>query len=225
MYSSDSRSSPAAAASPDDQDDDAIIARSVFDPEEFTTLFRRHAPAIQRYVTRRIGPAAADDVVAETFLVAFARRGSFRAGRSDALPWLYGIATNLVRRHWRTEVRQLRLLARTGVDPVTTSFADRVDDAISAADTHARLGAALAGLPAGQRDALLLLAWGGLGYDDVAAALGVPIGTVQSRISRARARLRQTLSDENLVSPQPHEAHPAAQQVLPAGPISGGDFQ
>ena len=99
-------------------------------------------------MTRRIGADAADDVVAETFLIAFRQRASFRPDCPDARPWLYGIATNLVRRHRRTEVRQLRLLARTGVDPVAEPFTDRVDERVSAASVNARLGAAvLARLP------------------------------------------------------------------------------
>jgi RNA polymerase sigma factor (sigma-70 family) len=188
-------------------EDAELIQRSLADPEQFAVLFRRHAAVIQRYVTRRIGPHAADDVVAETFLAAFRQRGSFRAGPAggagtantagsgDALPWLYGIATNLVRRHWRTEVRQLRVLARTGADPVVADFAPRVDESVSAASANAVLAAGLAALPAAQRDALLLVAWGGLTYEQVAAATGVPLGTVQSRISRARRRLRAALAE------------------------------
>jgi RNA polymerase sigma-70 factor, ECF subfamily len=177
-------------------EDAELIQRSLADPEQFAVLFRRHAAVIQRYVTRRIGPHAADDVVAETFLAAFRQRGSFRAaGSGDALPWLYGIATNLVRRHWRTEVQQLRVLARTGADPVVADFAPRVDESVSAASANAALAAGLAALPAAQRDALLLVAWGGLTYEQVAAATGVPLGTVQSRISRARRRLRAALAE------------------------------
>ncbi len=176
-------------------DDGAIIRLSISDPEQFAVVFRRHAPAIQRYVTRRIGAEPADDVVAETFLVAFRQRASYRDDGRDCLPWLYGIATNLVGRHWRTEVRQLRLLARTGADPVTEAFTERVDAAVTADAAKGRLAAALAGLPAGQRDALLLVAWARLSYDQAALAIGVPLGTVQSRVSRARARLRQQLAD------------------------------
>lgn len=218
---------PSAAAAPDPgEDDGSILARSVGDPEQFATLFRRHSPVIQRYVTRRIGPAAADDVVAETFLVAFRQRASYRTDCPDARPWLYGIATNLVRRHWRTEVAQLRLLARTGTDPVTESFTEHVDDALSATSVEAQLGAALAALPGPQRDALLLVAWGGLRYDEVAIATGVPIGTVQSRVSRARGRLRQALGDSGaLSSPRPRQSSPAVRRVRPASPLSGGDFQ
>jgi DNA-directed RNA polymerase specialized sigma24 family protein len=79
-----------------------VIARSLSDPEQFALLFRRHAPVIQRYVTRQIGPQPADDVVAETFLVAFRRRAAYRLDQRDCLPWLYGVATNLVGRHRRS---------------------------------------------------------------------------------------------------------------------------
>ena len=178
-------------------DDATVIRDSMSDPERFAILVRRHAPAIQRYVTRRIGREAAEDVVAETFLIAFRQRGYYTDDGRDCLPWLYGIATRLAHRHWRGETRQLNLLARTGIDPVTEPFTDRVDAEVSANAAKARLAAAVARLPAGQRDALLLLVWADLSYDQIARATGVPMGTVQSRISRARRRLRKQLADLN----------------------------
>jgi len=178
-------------------DDATVIRDSMSDPERFAVLVRRHAPAIQRYVTRRIGREAAEDVVAETFLIAFRQRGYYTDDGRDCLPWLYGIATRLAHRHWRGETRQLNLLARTGIDPVTEPFTDRVDAEVSANAAKARLAAAVARLPAGQRDALLLLVWADLSYDQIARATGVPMGTVQSRISRARRRLRKQLADLN----------------------------
>jgi len=178
-------------------DDATVIRDSMSDPECFTVLVRRHAPAIQRYVTRRIGREAAEDVVAETFLIAFRQRSYYTDDGRDCLPWLYGIATRLAHRHWRGETRQLNLLARTGIDPVTEPFTDRVDAEVTANAAKARLAAAVARLPASQRDALLLLVWADLSYDQIARATGVPMGTVQSRISRARRRLRKQLADLN----------------------------
>jgi RNA polymerase sigma factor (sigma-70 family) len=213
MSTEDAWSSPADRPG----DDAAVIALSMTDPEQFAVLFHRHAPAILRYVRRRIGPHAADDVVAETFLVAFRQRDGYRADYRDALPWLYGIATNLAGRHCRAEVRQLRLLARTGTDPVVEPFTDRVDAAVSADSAKTRLAGALARLPASQRDALLLVAWGGLTYDQVATVTGVPLGTVQSRVNRARKRLRLALGDLDpsaAIDPCPSEAGP--RRVLPA---------
>jgi DNA-directed RNA polymerase specialized sigma24 family protein len=97
-----------------DADDATVIQLSRHEPEQFTVLFRRHAPAIQRYVVRRLGANAADDIVAETFLLAFGQRTSYDLARADARPWLYGIATNLIGRHRRAEIRLYRALARIG---------------------------------------------------------------------------------------------------------------
>jgi RNA polymerase sigma-70 factor (ECF subfamily) len=185
-----------AHADPDaDADDATVIKRSRHEPEQFTVLFRRHAPHIQRYVVRRLGPDAADDIVADTFLLAFRQRGRYDPARTDARPWLYGIATNLIGRHRRAEIRLYRALARTGADPVCEPFTDRVDDRVSAGHASPLVAAALARLPAELRDTLLLAAWTNLSYEAIGLALGVPVGTVRSRLSRARARLRRTLGD------------------------------
>ena len=178
-----------------DADDATVIGLSRYEPEHFTVLFRRHAPHIQRYVVRRLGPDAADDIVAETFLLAFRHRDRYDAAHADARPWLYGIATNLIGRHRRAEVRLYRALARTGADPVTEPFTDRVDDRVSAGHASRQLATALARLPADSRDTLLLAAWSGLSYEEIAVALGVPVGTVRSRLSRARGKLRRALGD------------------------------
>ena len=173
--------------------DAEVILLSRQHPEVFASLFRRHGPPIQRYVARRLGPDAADDVLAETFLIAFEQRTRYDGTRANALPWLYGIATNLVGRHRRAEVRQLKAFSRSGVDPVVAAFTDAADDRLSADATKPRLAAALAGLRPGYRDALLLVAWGGLSYEEASAALQIPVGTVRSRINRARTRLRSAL--------------------------------
>ncbi|HEY1623916.1 MAG TPA: RNA polymerase sigma factor [Streptosporangiaceae bacterium] len=177
------------------QTDADVIALSRHEPEQFTVLFRRHAPYIQRYVAR-LGPDAADDIVAETFLLAFRQREKYDHSRADARPWLYGISTNLIGRHRRAEIRLYRALARTGADPVLEPFTDRVDERVSASDVSGQLAAALAKLSAGVRDTLLLAAWGDLTYAEIATALGVPVGTVRSRLSRARSKLRQILQQE-----------------------------
>ena len=122
----------AANADLDAGDDAALIARSLHAPECFGVLFDRHAPAIGRYIARRLGPDAADDLVAETFLVAFRRRDHYDLTHGDARPWLYGIATRLIGRHRRQEVRFFRAIARTGVDPAAEAVADQVIDRIAA---------------------------------------------------------------------------------------------
>lgn len=177
---------------PETLDDAEVIARSRDDPERFAVLFTRHAPVLKRYVVRRLGAEAAEDIVAETFTAAFRQRARYDLTRTDALPWLYGIATNLIGRHRRSEITAYRALARTGVDPVTEPFTDRVEGRMAARQA---LAGALARLPAGHRDALLLVTWAGLSYEEAAAALGVAVGTIRSRVNRARAKLRKFLGD------------------------------
>lgn len=175
--------------------DRQALASSVSHPDQFAVLFHAHAAAIQRYVTRRVGVDAAVDVVAETFLVAFRKRHTYRDDRGSPRAWLYGIATNVVRGHRRTELKHLRLLAKRGLDPVTEPFVDQVTQMVSAQSLNSRLAAGLSRLPTAQRDAILLLAWAGLTYDEIAAATRVPRGTVQSRVSRARKKLRRSLGN------------------------------
>src|SRR3989440_6231746 len=98
-------------------DDDAgLIAESCHVPERFGAVFDRHAASIHGYIARRLGRDAADDLVAEVFLVAFRQRGGYDTGQPSARPWLYGIATRLISRRRRGEVRLFRALAPTGVD-------------------------------------------------------------------------------------------------------------
>lgn len=182
--------------------DAVIISRSLDEPELFALIFRRHAPVIHRYVTRRLGPSVAEDVCAEVFLAAFRQRHRYAPDRLDARPWLFGIATNLVGRQRRAEVRALRALERTGADPVTEGFEAGSDARLGAEAVNRRLAAALADLRPGYRDALLLVAWGDLTYEEIAVALGVPVGTVRSRVNRARSRMRAALGGADPTSIQ-----------------------
>jgi RNA polymerase sigma factor (sigma-70 family) len=185
---------PARAAGDVDRVTDAdLIRSSSTEPERFAALFDRYADQIHSYVARRLGTTAADDVVAETFLIAFRRRASYDASRPVARPWLYGIATTLIAQHRRDEERFYRALSRTGVDPLPEPMAETVVRRLAAQDLHRRLAGALAGLASRDRDVLLLVAWGGLRHDEIAEALSVPVGTVGSRLHRARAKLRAAL--------------------------------
>jgi RNA polymerase sigma-70 factor, ECF subfamily len=188
--------------------DGLVIQLSRHEPQQFGMLFRRHATEIKRYVVRRLGTDDADDVVADTFMLAFMRRDRYDPDRADARPWLYGIATNLIGRHRRDEIRYYRALARTGTDPVMEPFTDQVDARVSATAATRRLATALAKLPASHRDALLLVAWGDLSYEETAAALSVPVGTVRSRLHRARSTLKRTLSgsDQSPLRPEEHDS-------------------
>lgn len=174
--------------------DAELIERSLRVPETFATIFDRHAPHIQRYLARRLGQQVADDLLAETFLAAFAKRGRYDLGRPDARPWLYGIATNLVGQHRREEVRRYRM---PSVVPDESDHADRVAADVTAQAMRSMLTGALASLSTADRDVLLLIAWEQLSYDEVAAALGVPVGTVRSRLHRARRKVREALGTDN----------------------------
>jgi RNA polymerase sigma factor (sigma-70 family) len=177
--------------------DGEAISASLAEPSAFETVFDRHFAAVHRFVRRRVGLAIADDVASETFVRAFAGRARFDTGRATALPWLLGIAVNLISRHYRDEDRQLRAYARTGVDPVFGNE-DALVTRLDAAATKQRLAAALADLRPEERDVLLLHAWADLGYDELAEALGIPVGTVRSRLSRARTNVRERLAQDEV---------------------------
>ncbi len=126
--------------------------------------------------------------------MAFQRRRAYNAAYADARPWLYGIATNLVGRRRRDEARWLRAIARSSGDSPAESFAEQVTDRVAAQAIRGRLASALGRLPGGQRDVLLLTARG-LSCQEIAAAIGVPLGTVASRLARARRKVRAELQD------------------------------
>jgi RNA polymerase sigma factor (sigma-70 family) len=176
-------------------DDAAVIESSWLEPERFAVLFDRHAPHIYRYLARRAGRQVADDLVAETFLAAFAKRNRYDLSHPDARPWLYGIATNLVGQHRRDQARQDRITrAAAAAEPEVPGHADRVAADVTAQAMRTLLEGALAVLSAGDRDVLLLIAWEQLTYQEVSRALAIPVGTVQSRLHRARTKVRQVLA-------------------------------
>jgi len=181
-------------------DDADVIERSWDDPEQFAALFDRHAPRIHRYVARRAGREVADDLVAETFLAAFAKRRGYDLGYADAGPWLYGIATNLVGQHRRDEVRQFRIRQAAIPELDVPGHAERVAGDVTARALRGLLAAALARLPGGDRDVLILIAWEQLTYAETARALGIPVGTVRSRLSRVRTRLREEIAGASSVA-------------------------
>ena len=176
--------------------DSDIIQRSRDRPGEFGELFERHAPTLLRYVSRRIGPDAAPDVISETFLVAFKKRTTFDADRESALPWLFGIATRELKRHLRDERGMLRSIAASPLEHLAPDTIDQLATRLDAATQVALLGKALGALPRRDRDTLLLYAWGDLTYEGVAQATGTSVGTVKSRIYRARKRLQNTITSQ-----------------------------
>ncbi|MEV0381874.1 RNA polymerase sigma factor [Nonomuraea sp. NPDC050643] len=177
--------------------DSELVSASWTEPEAFAELFDRYSAMLYRYVSKRLGPEPAEDLVGETFLVAFSRRRSYDLAYPDARPWLFGILTKLISRHHRKEAARYRALLRAPVDFEVESPADRVAAGVTAQAARAELAGALAALPAKDRDVLLLIAWGDLTYEEVARALGIPVGTVRSRLNRGRRKVRAALGDSN----------------------------
>lgn len=170
--------------------DSDIIRRSLQNPAAFAELYDRHATLIYRYAARRAGQHAAEDVMSETFLVAFERRDAFDMTVDDARPWLYGIATTLLKKHVRLEIASWRGIVAAGSAEVDVDAIDAASSRIDAEISVVKLGAALRRMSARDRDVLLLHAWTDLDYQAIATALKVPIGTVRSRLNRARRLLR-----------------------------------
>ena len=117
---------PGSVAGPENRTDAAVIAAADQDTEQFAVLYDRYAAGLHRYAYRRLGPEHAEDVVAETFAIAFRRRRTYDRSRPDARPWLYGIATKEIARWHRSEEARLRAWARSDVGRPDESLADRV---------------------------------------------------------------------------------------------------
>jgi RNA polymerase sigma factor (sigma-70 family) len=156
--------------------------------ETFVVWCHRHGPAVHAYLARRAGRQAADDLFGEVWLRAFSARDSYDALLGGPLPWLYGIAGNVLRAHWRAcgRTQALPLLAPT--DPW-----DEADDRLDAVAQLACLRSALGALTDEEREVLLLVAWERLTPTEVARTLCIPPGTARSRLHRARLVMRDKL--------------------------------
>ena len=157
----------------------------------FDEVFAAEFEPLHGYISRRLGVSASDDLTAETFAIAYRRWGDLDPSR-PVKPWLYGIASNLIRHHWRKERRMLRAYARTGVDAVLAEDEASVER-LDAQAMRPVLAAALAELRHEEREILLLHAWAELSDSEIAESLSLPAGTVKSRLSRAREHLRNHL--------------------------------
>lgn len=190
--------------------DAEVVARSLRDPTAFGLLFERHVDAVFGYFARRVPRTEAGDLAAETFRAAFDARARFDPERIRARPWLYGIATNVLRHHLRGKGREDLALRR--LVPVPDLVDANEEARVAAVDAAARWPAvaeALATLLPHDREALLLLAWEQLGYAEIAEATGVPVGTVRSRIHRARRQLRELIPGHGQL---PDDTHPRVPQ-------------
>jgi RNA polymerase sigma factor (sigma-70 family) len=172
-----------------------LVAASAQDPDAFAALFERHWLIVYRFCQHRAG-SAGEDIAAETFRVAFDRRRRYSGRYPDARPWLFGIATNLLRDHFRSAQREENKRTRAAALDNRSNQVGELGG-LERQLLGPQLATALQGLPAADRDALLLLAWADLDYEEIARALDVPIGTVRSRIHRARKRVRLHLHTDD----------------------------
>lgn len=194
--------------------DNEVIERSAGEPGAFATLYDRHAPAIYRYAAQRLGDHRAEDVMSETFLVAFEKRAGYDLTVVDARPWLLGIATRLMRKQVRLETRAWKGMVADVAAQLAPDMIEQAGARMDAARQTRRLASALRALSASDRDTLLLYAWGDLDYAGVAAALEVPIGTVRSRLNRARRLLRDAAGTPATEQETEHgRTDPAAQNA------------
>jgi RNA polymerase sigma factor (sigma-70 family) len=166
------------------------------DPAALAALFDRYGDRIYNHCFRHLGDwAEAEDATSSVFLEVWRHRRRVRLHDGSALPWLYGVATNVCRNAGRSRRRHLRAVARLPRPAPEADHAQEVSDRLGSEARMREVLALIAGLPAHEREVLALVAWAGLSYEQAAAALAVPVGTVRSRLSRARARLTQEVSD------------------------------
>ncbi|MTE19898.1 sigma-70 family RNA polymerase sigma factor [Streptomyces sp. TRM43335] len=168
------------------------------DADAFGTLFDRYAKSVYNHAFRLTGDwSTAEDVVSLTFLEAWRLRGRIGAEGGSLRPWLLGLATNTVRNRRRAARRHAAAVARL---PPPAEERDFADDVAGRMDDAARLDVvrtALAALRRPEREVLALCAWEGLDYTAAAEALGVPVGTVRSRLSRGRRKLTAALEERS----------------------------
>jgi RNA polymerase sigma-70 factor (ECF subfamily) len=163
-------------------------ADQVMSADEFAARYDEHHVAVFRFAARRLGPETAEDVVAEAFTIAWARIASFDPARGEFVSWLFGIVTNVISRHHRQETRQWRAFSKVGVHG-TDSFDEELANRLDADVRWPHVASLLAEMSGQDRDVLLLHVWQEMTYQQVADTLGIPVGTVRSRIARARGRL------------------------------------
>jgi RNA polymerase sigma factor (sigma-70 family) len=188
--------------------DSEIIRRSVDAPAAFAELFERHARVVGAFAARRVGYDAAEDILSETFLVAFRRRSDFDAAWDSARPWLLGFASRLIRKHRSREAAQWRAFAAAASrgEPATDGAIDAAGSRTDALADLRALAPKIAKLSAGDRETLLLYAWGDLTYEQVALAQGIPVGTVRSRLNRVRRKLAPMEPEDQRLDDRQEEA-------------------
>ena len=165
--------------------------------DAFGQLFERHARAVYNFCFRRTGSwSLAEDLTSEVFLVAWRRRGQvvFTSEAASVLPWLLGVALNLARNKRRSERRATLASARLDPNANERDFSDDVIGRLADERQMADVLAVFDSLSVSEQEVLALCAWADLSYEDCALALGIPTGTVRSRLSRARVHLRELVA-------------------------------
>ncbi|WP_406840856.1 RNA polymerase sigma factor [Streptomyces sp. AHU1] len=180
-----------------DPDEDLLI-RAASEPAAFEPLVDRHSVALHGYLVRR-APTAADDLLSEVWLQAYATRHTYDAARGPARGWLFGVARNVLARHWQTVSRATDASQAASEIPEGDPWR-AVDQRLDASAMGPELREGLARLPESERELLLLVAWEQLTPTEAAAVVGIPAGTARSRLHRARTRLRVALTGTTLTN-------------------------
>lgn len=175
--------------------DGEAIRASLEDSAAFQSVFDRHYSRIFSYLAGRVGPSEAEDLASDVFVAAFRQRATFHDDATNAAPWLYGIAANLARRHHRSTSRRARAFGRAAGGSEVW-FDQELIDRVDAQRRVAALSAELGRLRSKDREVLYLYSLADLSYAEISEALEIPIGTVRSRLSRTRDRLRNLLGDD-----------------------------
>lgn len=166
------------------------------DPDAFAELFDEHAGVVHRHAARVTGNASvAEDVVSLTFLEAWRARARLDPEGESVRPWLFGIATNVLRNVTRAARRHQVALGKLPPPEVVPDFSEELVGRLHDGELVARVTAALKKLRRAEREVFTLCVWAGLDYAETASALGIPVGTVRSRLSRARTRLRAWVAE------------------------------
>lgn len=176
--------------------DSQIIEASRREPQRFEAIFDRHYGSVVRFAAGRVGSLDASDVASDTFVRAFGRRSRFDTDRASALPWLFGIAANVIRERRRKAGRGARAYSKVAAERSIEPFEVEAVARLDAGQKGEALIGALERLSEDEYQVLMLTAMEDLSYQEIADALGVPIGTVRSRLFRARKRMREQLDPE-----------------------------
>jgi RNA polymerase sigma factor (sigma-70 family) len=186
--------------------------------EAFVALYERHLRVVYNYCFRRTGDwALAEDLSSAVFLETWRRRGEIHVADGSLVPWLLGVATNVIRNSRRTTRRYRSAVARLPSWHSDPDFADEIDERLDAESKMREILARVSRLPRKDQEVLALCAWMGLSYEDAARALDIPVGTVRSRLSRARTKLREPLGEVG------HEQNAEVVERVPSSDAEGDD--